>query len=252
MKNTLLTTLPNSIASYSGYYMLSVDSNLNAIHSRYTGCRETFCASLRHKHNGGHMNEFSCINTKKLYVLITLGKPVSGDSILTKMTKSLKLVNSFERYYKWPLSKIRPVNDKRKYLNIPSILFTGNSKWGISPYLVSFYTLLLRIGKYSWLTDTIVNEGDHKELVKKLKKVCNAKQDSFPDAGHIYTSINMANTLISNYNKLFRTQPKKYHWSIERINNGGGYNEGIRLLADGNTRYQELYMKCKAFQVKKK
>jgi len=249
MQNIMLSTFPVGLRDYRGFYMLYVDKNLNIIPNRFTGCRETFCAGMRHKHNNTKSAQnFSKINTNRLYVLITLGAPFSKKGywyeILNKMTKSLKIVNSFERRYKWPLSKMRLVDDKRKSVNIPSVLFIGNRKWGISPYLVSLYTLLLRLGKYPWITNDVVNETNHDELLEKLKKVCDTHKRNYTDAMHIHVSINTAISLISNYDELFQGKSKKYHWSMDRLNNfGGGYNEGIRLLAEGKTRYKKLYNK---------
>ncbi|TET59663.1 MAG: hypothetical protein E3J47_08245 [Candidatus Stahlbacteria bacterium] len=251
MKNVLLLTFPKTITNYNGYYMLHVDNNLNVAGGRFTGCRETFCANIRHKHNGTRSGEgFSEINTNRLYVLITFGGRTSDTGLLDKMTRSLKLVNSFERYHKWPLSKIKPANDKRKSVDIPSVLFIANRKWGVSPYLVSLYTLLIRLGKYPWLTDTIVNEADHKTIVAKLKKVCSAKRNTFNDAMHIHKSINMANILISNYDELFKGKSKRYHWSTGKLNSSLYYNEGISLLAADQSKYKKLQKKC--LELKKK
>jgi len=228
-----------------------VDKDLNIIPGKFTSCRETFCAWTRYKHNSMRPGEgFSKINTDRLYVLISFGKPRSDKEywyILRKMTKSLKIVNSFERHYKWPLSKIRRVDDKRKSIT-PSILFIGNRKWGISPYLVSFYILLLRLGKYQWVTDNIVNETDHKKLIVKLKKICSVNKHDSRDAMHIHTSISMANILMHNYDELFKGKPKKYHWNTDKLNGNSGSTEGIRLLAEGKTCYKALYKRCKKLQ----
>lgn len=250
MRNILLTTFPKAIVAYSGFYMLYVDNNLHIVSNKFTSCRETFCAGLRHKQNNSRQgNGFSKINTNRLYVLISFGKPHPGGEskywdILDVMAKSLKIVNSFERYYNWPLSKVRLVDNKHKSAKIPSVLFVGNRKWGISPYLVSFYLLLLRLGKYSWLTDTITNEINHKKLVAKLRNVCSAKKNGFIDAKHINTSISMANILMRNYDELFKGKSKKYHWSTDRIPGSSGYTEGISKLSKGTTNYKELYNKC--------
>lgn len=248
---SLLFTFPKAINNYNGYYMLHMNNSLGVANNIFTSCRETFCANIRHKHNGTRLERgLSKINTNRLYVLITFGGGHSNKEILCKMTKSLKLINSFERYYKWPISKIKLANDKRESVDMPAILFIGNRNWGVSPYLVSLYTLLTRLGKYPWLTDTIVNETDHKKLIAKLKKVCSAKKHSFRDAMHIHTSMNMANILMCNHDELFKGKPKKYHWSTDKLNGNAGYNEGISLLASGKSNYKELYKKCQELEKK--
>jgi len=166
------------------------------------------------------------------------------------MEKSLKLVNSFERYYKWATSKIRIANDERNNIDVPAVLFISNRNWVTSPYLVSFYTLLIRLGKHTWLTNTIVNETDHKKLITKLKKACSI--NNIGDAKYILQSIDTATVIISNYNKLFKGKPKKYHWSISRLgldpykpkDMTNAFHEGITNLANGFTYYKELYNKC--------
>jgi hypothetical protein len=252
MKKVLLTKFPKELTAYNSFYMLFVDKNLDIVPGKYTSCRETFCAGIRRKYNietqySPPQEICATINTSKFYVLITFGKKNNSvtkkqawDKILGVTTKSLKIINSFERHYKWPLSKIKLVDSDQQSVCIPSTLFVGNRKWGASPYLVSFYLLLTRLGRYPWITDDVVNEDSHNKLVNKLEKLCDSIQNKCVDAMHISRSLNMAKTLMADYDRLFKGKPNKYHWSIDRINVGNGYSEGIRTLAEGKTHHKEL------------
>jgi hypothetical protein len=157
------------------------------------------------------------------------------------------LVNSFERHYKWPLSKIQFVDDRRYDACVPSALFIGCRKWVTSPYLVSVYMLLLRTGIRPWLGNGVINKTDHNELITGLKNTAEECRNIQPDAMHIYRSLKMIDILMANYKELFSDKPKKYHWATARVRKGASsYNEGIRKLAEGQTGNTELHDKCKA------
>jgi len=257
MNNILLKRFPIGITPYKGFHMLHVDNDFEIVEKTYTGCRETFVHCIRHKYNGTKGN-FDAINTHRLYILATLGASNRGDnkkdwdSLLKQMMKSLKLLNSFERNHKWPLSKIRFVDNKSKNWCIPSALFIGNRKWIEVPYLVSWYTLLMRSGTRGWLTDDIVNETDHDKLITALRKSCKNCMSLDRDAKHIYSSLATIDILMANYKELFSDKPRKYHWDNQRIRRGRNpYNEGIRSLADGVTGNAELRNKCEALKKRK-
>jgi hypothetical protein len=192
-----------------------------------------------------------------LYVLISHGKTngtiIAKKRILKEMSRSLKLVNSFEQKYKWVLSKTEYADDRRKQVHVPSVLFSGCRKWGSSAYLTSFYTLLLRLGTHEWILNDIFDESDHEKLIIKLKKVCATNSNSNRDAMHIYKSLDTACFLMANYDDLFSEKSGKYYWSEDRLlKNRRPYNEGIRLLADGNSSYKKLNDKCRKFRIEKK
>jgi len=257
MNNILLRKFPAGISPYKGFNMFHVDNNFEIVERTYTGCRETFVHSIRLKYNGTE-GSLNTINTHRLYILATLGASNRGEnkkdwnSLLKQMIKSLKLLNSFERNYKWPLSKIRFVDNKSKGRCIPSALFIGNRKWIEVPYLVSWYTLLMRSGTRKWLTDDIINKTDHSKLITALKKSCKSCMSLDRDAIHIYSSLGMIDILMANYKELFSDKPRKYHWANERILYGRyPYNEGIRALAEGITGNAELRDKCKALKKRK-
>ena len=255
--NILLKKFPSGISTYKGFYMFHVDNDFEIVRGTYTSCRESFVHAIRHKYNGVK-GIYTTINTYRLCILATLGSSNYSDSkkdwdnLLKNMTKSLKLLNSFERNYKWPLSKIRFVDNKAKNRYMPSALFIGNRKWIEAPYLVSFYTLLMRLGIRGWLTDDIVNEADHIKLVTTLKRASAQYMDRNMDAKHIHNSLTMIDVLMANHKELFSDKPRKYHWANERVLCGRNpYNEGIRLLAGGATGNAELRDKCKALKKRK-
>jgi len=255
MTKPLLKRFPNEMSTYRGVYMFHMDNDLEIVKRTFTSCRETFNACLRHKYNETE-RVFSSINTHRLHVLITLGASNKENSeedwaaLLEKMTKSLKLLNSFERSYKWPLSRIKLIDNVRKNTYVPSVLFVGNRKWITSPYLVSTYTLLIRIGTAPWFTNDLADESDHNKLITKIKKECLVETNR--DGLHIKHSIKTINILMANYKELFSNKSRKYHWSTAIIRPGRNpYNEGIRVLASGTTGNIELLNKCNEISKRK-
>ena len=247
---------PYQVGMYKMFQMMHVNNDLEIVKNTSTSCRETFISYIRRKYNPNTPTNCRSINTRRLYVLATLGASYIKDSkkawnnLFQKTERSLKLVNSFERYYKWPLSKVLYVDDTRKTWCTPSSLFIGTRKWATSPYLISAYLLFLRAGTRVWLKDSVINESDHNKLITKLINNSNKYKGVQVDAEHIYNSIKMINILMANHTELFSDKPKGYHWSMERLQVGvPSYTEGIRKLADGKTGYKELYKKCKKLEV---
>lgn len=104
---TLLVNTPNNLSMYDRFYMLHLTNDMDIPKNMYTSCRETFCSNIRHKYaKDSELLQIHQINTRRMYVLTTHGKiTITGNNaartnISREMTKSLKIVNSFERNYK--------------------------------------------------------------------------------------------------------------------------------------------------------
>jgi hypothetical protein len=209
-------------------------------------CREFFNASMRKKYLSGY-KRFKTIDTSRAYVVYTYGRchkkinQQRWDWVLGCAKRSLKVLNSFERKYKWyPLTRIYPVDDDRDTHSVPSVLFIGPAKWTMSPYLFNIYTLIVRIGRNLWIDEKIY-DLDHEEMVKRLYERAYDKRGIGGDAIQIYRSIKLWELLMAHYKELFGDKTRADNWSLEHLSNQGGHRiEGIVRLAMGTAYNKDL------------
>ncbi len=224
----------------------SVEGKLVRTCRDHSTCREFFTVCMRKKYTAtGHKK----ISTSRAHVIHTFGrvrKTIEKSSwlrILGTAVKSLKIINAFERKYKWyPLTKVYPVDDDRGNTCVPSIFFLGPGKWTMSPYLFSLYTLMIRAGRNDWLSDKVLDFcNDHDVFIKKLYSLACAHGSSGGDAIQIRESIKVWDILMANYKELFGNTSREYNWSLERLSNPDYCRmEGIQRLAIGTSTETEL------------
>lgn len=231
---------------YKGYFYIHAfperpGSNELICNGSLYGCREYFVMEYRRrikasKHNfrGG----------RKAYALVTFGINSNEEwvSDLQRCSEqSLYIVNSFEKAHGWPLTKLYvPKCTNRK---MSAMFFVGPRKWTTSPYLLSIWTLAIRLGRGGWLPKKLF-ELDHKELVTKLYNYSANSTAKHGDARQLKRTVKEWDLFMSLYEDLFSDQTRKYHWE----NNHVGRNyiiraEGIIKLISGTTGYDELYDK---------
>lgn len=166
------------------------------------------------------------------------------DKFRTKMQSGLKLVNHFEQYARVSLSKLQELNPKGS--NKESVfLFIGPRMWMTSPFLISMYSFLIRLGDKNIEFETV---EDLKNQFKFLydKYIDGKLTDN--DANYLGSNWDKMHLIIKNRTKLF---PKKngMHdifyagFRTESFHNSGG----IRSLSlfqtpdiDLNNRIKEL------------
>ncbi|KPK10629.1 MAG: hypothetical protein AMJ56_07615 [Anaerolineae bacterium SG8_19] len=206
-------------------------------------CREFFIESYRDNIRDGDTYEPRVL---KAYALVTLGRPENSlfdswnNSLLKDSEKGLYIINSFEHEHKWPKTRLYKVSNRD---NIPFMFFLGPRKWTMSPYLMSLWTLMMRIGRNSWIPKNLM-ELDHENLVRQL--AINAKTNasgSSGDSSQTSATIRSWDNFMSLYGGLFGHISRKYHWDRKRLNGHNSRPEGIRMLLTGTTKYQELYRK---------
>lgn len=224
----------------------NVEDKLIRTCREHSTCREFFTVCMRKKYTtAGHRE----INTSRAHVVHTFGRvrkvteKTSWQRILGTAAKSLKVINAFEREYKWyPLTKVYPVDDDRSNNCVPAVFFLGPGKWTMSPYLFSLYTLMIRAGRNDWLSDKVLDFcNDHDVFVKKLYNLACAHGSSGGDAVQIRGSIKIWDILMANYKELFGNTSREYNWSLKRLSNPDYCRmEGIQRLAAGSSDETEL------------
>lgn len=236
-------------SAYTSYYYIPTypdPENANRLASTYytNSCREYF---VRHYRNTINTRDALYPPVKKAYALISYG--YSGTNkfdewnakIQDEAQKGLYIVNSFEKAHKWPLTKLYPV--KCKNMKMPLVFFVGARKWTMSPYLMSIWTLCIRLGRNKWLPKGLLTLS-HRNLVRQLaisSKV--AKKSGSVDASQLSATLRKWDVFMGLYYKLFAGVDRKHHWSKTHLGGISDRPEGILRLMNGTTGYKELYKK---------
>jgi len=165
------------------------------------------------------------VDLKKMRILISKDG-LKEDSVAgfgKKIQAGLALVNHFEKYAKVSLSKLEEVDSKGSNKKVV-YLFTGPKMWMTSPFLISMYTFLIRLGDKEI---TFENADDLKEKLKGLNALF--KEGKLPDndANYVGSSWDKLHLFVKNRTKLF---PKKdgvhdvFHgpYNINSFHNYGG------------------------------
>jgi len=229
---------------HSFYYLFAYPTGKKdylATNGELLGCREFFVGKYREIINNYPANNPS---VKKAYALTTYGYPNIKHfedwkaELLEDSQKGLYILNSFEKEHKWPLTKLYPVECTP--LEIPMVYFVGSRKWTMSPYLMSIWTLCIRLGRNKWLPKKLLTL-DHSNLVRQLTISCATSNSG--DRGQLRATLKKWDDFISLYHKLFGGISRKNHWSTKHLNGGNPRPEGIMKLMRGTTYYKELHNK---------
>jgi hypothetical protein len=161
-----------------------------------------------------------------------------------KMQSGLVLVNHFERYAKVSLSKLEEVDPEGSNKKLV-YMFTGPQMWMTSPFLISMYTFLIRLGDKEFEFETVVELQERFKDLHEKYKTGNLLDN---DANYIGKSWDKLHLFIKNRTKLF---PKKngvhdiFHgkYNINSFHNGGGiWSLSSAITPDNalNERVKEL------------
>lgn len=210
----------------------------------YTGpnnCREFFVRSYREKINKG--NGFTPW-AQNACCLFCYGRPESRnfemwrDALENNSEKSLFIINSFEKRHGWPLTKLHLVECEN--LKIPFVFFHGPRKWTTSPYLMSIWSLCIRLGQNKWLPKKLMTLS-HDDLVRQMLIAAKIQGDS-GDAWQIST-IREWDPFLSLYKDLFGGINRKEHWNKDHLHGSNDRPEGIMMLINKTTGYKTLSKK---------
>lgn len=144
------------------------------------------------------------IDMKKMRMLISK-EVIKEDDIAgfkKKMESGLALVNHFEKYAKVSLSKLEEIDSKGSNKKVV-YSFVGPQMWMTSPFLISMYTFLIRLGDKEI---SFENVDELKEKFKDLHSKYKEGRLSDNDANYLGKSWDKMHIFIKNRTKLF---PKK-------------------------------------------
>lgn len=194
----------------------------DAVRSQITGKRCTIYGFTFDPENNPN------IGLDKIKMLVSKGKlKKPGIPVFKKKIKSsLKLLNHFEDIAGVPKTKVVMVDEsgQKKYKAI--FLFSGPPMWLSSPFLVSMYTFLIRLG------DKELKFTNNEELEKGLKSLVSKQEGgklNDNDACYLKNSWNKMKLIIENRSELFSEKDNVHdvYWkgySINEFHNRSGLN----------------------------
>ena len=172
------------------------------------------------------------IDLDKIRMLVSKGSlnALEIPKFKQKIKSSLELLNHFEDIAEVSKTKVVRINSsgQKKYKAV--FLFSGPPMWLSSPFLVSMYTFLIRLG------DKELKFTDNSELEKELKTLVD-QQDSGKlndnDACYLKNSWNKLKLIIENCSELFPTQDNVHdvywkNYTINEFHNRSGLNSLTR------------------------
>lgn len=152
------------------------------------------------------------------YVANTIKK--ARQTMLKDLRYGLSFVHLYERDKGWPLTEIHSVvctNDKCTL----SYNIVGPPQWIASPFSMSLYILLLRIGKVKFLHKKISNKKDFYTLLKKFIQETNGGIER----KRIKESFRYWEVFMTNYEKIFKGRTPEINYSAEIIEYSDEFDE---------------------------
>ena len=136
------------------------------------------------------------IDETKCYLLCGYTKP--------HFTKVKYLINYFEERAGWPKSVLLPTSEKNMYL------FSGTKRWMAAPPLLSFLTLLLRLGNYQEVSKKLTRSLDIK-TIESLKRISLKNQDvSHFRLLELIDSFELIKLIMKHYRSIFFSGKENY------------------------------------------
>lgn len=175
------------------------------------------------------------IDLKRMRMLVTKSSNNAAEMVAfkAKMASALVLINHFERQAKTSLSIVQEI-DHTGSGKQAIFMFTGPSMWIKSPFLVSMYTLLIRLG------DKELKFKSAKDLQTKLESL-HKQFSSDNDAKYLTEIWDKLHPIIKNRKELFKTKDGFHDVFFEDTNIDYFHNySGIVSLAKFNSRNKEL------------
>lgn len=179
------------------------------------------------------------VDLKKMRMLVSKNglKAEELQEFRNKMIAGLALINHFEKTAKVSLSKMEEIDPKNSGKKAV-YLFTGPMMWVRSPFLVSMYTFLIRLGDKQL---EFKNVAELKKGLEALAEKSKAGKISDNDCQYLQNMWNKLHIIIKNRAKLFTVEKgvhNIYHgkYSISQFHN----NCGILSLSNGNTPDKNL------------
>lgn len=199
--------------------------------SYWTPCRETLINYVRDcftwkKHSVDR-------NTMRLLILFKNKARPTKRTTEKNVSRGLKIINFFEGEMGWSKSKLFKVESENIPIDCFIYLFHGPKQWMANPYIISLYTLFVRMGKYN----VFDNFSTYKQFIKMSDKLVNEtinnmvdnrngrSPNDWPDAGpntidQLDSVINIVIPFLKNLRSLFKGRTRRDIFISAATNDG--------------------------------
>lgn len=160
------------------YAFLSADNEQVAV---FALCRDFLHDMVKTYLTNGNMSIYSMtynygknppIDMSKMRMLARYDG-IKPEDIDIEMEYAIKLIHYYEDILKVEHSKVERLSDSQFKDNKATVwLFTGDKVWMSAPFMVSLYTMLMRLGKKK------IEFTDSESLHDAIEKLCNGPQDN--------------------------------------------------------------------------
>jgi hypothetical protein len=205
------------------------------------------CQIYGFRYKFGKHPPLDMIRTRMLVTKDGLGSKDKQERFRKELKAGQSLLNHYERLAGVSMSTMRKVTDGSKHV----WRFRGPGLWMRSPFLISMYSFLVRIGDK---VDIVDGFKDTPDLVKRLNKVANGPWASDDhDVGYLKNSHDKMHILMSNLDELlFKGGKEKLDKNYEHPTNTMHSRCGIDSLCRFNSpdttlnnKFQKLYQEAK-------
>jgi hypothetical protein len=221
------------------------DGKIKLVHS-YHSCREGLMSSMRSRITGKNDIEQP---TDKMRIIFRWGASNSNSKKDLKaidgwVKRSVPVLHAFDKLAGWPLTRVYEI--ETNYDNwLRAYYFHSSRRWMKSSYLVSLYTLLVRMCK----DERITGFKDFDGLVKIVSKITKAG-GLRTDSTYVKDSLPYWKAIMTGYPDLFRKRKLPYYWDTSRLTGDSlGGAEGVQYLVKGDTKYTDI--RKKLLEIKK-
>lgn len=214
----------SEIYQKTGFHFAFVSKNLEICHE-WAKCRDFLHDAVKTQITGSPSNIYGFtfdkaknpeIDLKKMRMALI--KEGAEGNIADKAVSALKILNHFENHANISLSKMKEVTTSGPKAKKRVFLYTGSATWLKSPFLVSMYSFLIRLG------DKELSFENAKDLKDKLKGLAEQTDTNDNDKSYLRTLWPVLHKILKNRKELFK-QEKGFHdvyfkqYSIEKFHN---------------------------------
>jgi hypothetical protein len=212
------------------------DGKIKLVHS-YHSCREGLMSSMRSRITGKSDVEQPTDKMRIIFRWAAAGNNNKKDlkAIDGWIERSVAVLQAFDRLAGWPLTRAYRIETNYDSW-LRAYYFHSSRRWMKSSYLVSLYTLLVRMCK----DERIAGFKDFDGLVKIVGKITKAGGLRI-DNTYVKDSLPYWKAIMTGYSELFRQRKLAYYWDTGRLSGDSlGGAEGVQYLVKGDTRYTKI------------
>ena len=211
------------------------DGKIELVQS-YHSCREGLMSSMRQRIKADNSQQ----PTDKMRLVFrwsgSIGNKLDSKNVDGWVKRSIPVLQAFDRLAGWPLTRAYKIETPHDNW-LRAYYFHSSRRWMKSSYLVSLYTMLVRMCK----DKRVDGFKDFDGLVKVLSKIVGGSNGLICDNRYVRDSLPYWEAIMTGYPKLFRKRKLPYYWDTARLsNNSIGSAEGLQYLVGGDTRYTDI------------